>query len=85
MEYKASGGPDYGARDGNTGGHGGRHGRGGQTPQQITSPDKGGWASVAPGDGFTCATRAGGTVWCWGLNVTGQLGIGTERPQVAQS
>jgi alpha-tubulin suppressor-like RCC1 family protein len=25
----------------------------------------------------TCAVRTDGTVWCWGLNTYGSLGVGT--------
>lgn len=33
--------------------------------------------AVAGGSTFSCAVRAGGTVWCWGYNVDGALGNGT--------
>lgn len=32
--------------------------------------------SIVSGDSHVCALRADGTVWCWGLNNFGQLGIG---------
>lgn len=32
--------------------------------------------SVAVGDGFSCAIRAGGTVWCWGRAPMIGLGVG---------
>lgn len=32
---------------------------------------------VAAGYGHSCARRASGEVWCWGVNATGQLGDGT--------
>ena len=35
------------------------------------------WATVTAGQGYTCAEKAGGTVWCWGVNSSGQLGDGT--------
>ena len=50
-------------------------------PRQVTTPAAGGWASVTAGDYFTCATRTGGTLWCWGDNGTGQLGIGNFTNQ----
>src|SRR5581483_494983 len=33
------------------------------------------WSSVAAGTAFACATRTDGTLWCWGLNTSGQDGI----------
>ena len=47
-------------------------------PRQITTPAAGGWASVTAGSYHTCATRTDGTLWCWGNNDSGQLGIGSE-------
>lgn len=39
------------------------------------------WASVAAGNGFTLAIRTDGTLWAWGWNNNGQLGLGdnTDR------
>ncbi|MDH4228644.1 MAG: RCC1 repeat-containing protein [Nitrospirota bacterium] len=34
------------------------------------------WKSVAAGDRHTVATRADGTLWVWGDNASGQLGLG---------
>ncbi len=34
------------------------------------------WVSVAAGQFHTCASRADGSVWCWGRNVEGQIGNG---------
>ncbi len=34
------------------------------------------WRSVAAGGGHTCAVKTDRTLWCWGLNTYGQLGIG---------
>jgi alpha-tubulin suppressor-like RCC1 family protein len=37
--------------------------------------------SVAPGGGHTCALMADNTVWCWGDNKYGQLGLGDLNPR----
>ena len=50
-------------------------------PQQVTTPALGGWAAVTAGDGFTCATRTNRTLWCWGLDSSGQLGLGSRPGQ----
>jgi alpha-tubulin suppressor-like RCC1 family protein len=34
------------------------------------------WASVSGGGFHTCARRQDGTIWCWGLNDSGELGVG---------
>lgn len=34
------------------------------------------WSDVVAGYGFTCARKTGGTLWCWGRNSVGQLGVG---------
>ncbi len=36
--------------------------------------------SVAAGEDYTCAVRAGGSALCWGANLHGQLGDGTTDP-----
>ncbi len=50
-------------------------------PQQVTTPAATGWATVTTGDSHTCAARTDTTLWCWGLNDSGQLGIGTTVDQ----
>lgn len=34
------------------------------------------WAAVAAGGFHTCGLRNDGTIWCWGLNASGELGTG---------
>lgn len=34
------------------------------------------WVSFAAGSRHTCGVRADNTLWCWGVNVHGQLGLG---------
>lgn len=34
-------------------------------------------ALIKAGFDFTCASKTDGTVWCWGNNLQGQLGLGT--------
>jgi alpha-tubulin suppressor-like RCC1 family protein len=34
------------------------------------------WTSVSAGHEHVCATRGNGTLWCWGGNAFGQLGVG---------
>ncbi len=43
------------------------------------------WMAVAAGDGHSLGVRSNGTLWAWGLNFSGQLGLGrtdegTNRP-----
>lgn len=35
------------------------------------------WSTVSAGDTFTAALKTDGTLWTWGVNYAGQLGIGT--------
>lgn len=45
------------------------------------------WRQLEAGFLHTCGIRDDGTLWCWGLNNTGQLGDGTEdinRPSPVQ-
>jgi alpha-tubulin suppressor-like RCC1 family protein len=43
------------------------------------------WARIVASDDHTCGIRTGSTLWCWGGNSSGQLGIGNhtgqDRPQ----
>jgi alpha-tubulin suppressor-like RCC1 family protein len=50
-------------------------------PRQVTSPAAGGWASAAVGGVSTCGIRTGATLWCWGDNSDGQLGLGNHTAQ----
>ncbi|GAB2588879.1 chromosome condensation regulator RCC1 [Paractinoplanes abujensis] len=51
-----------------------------KVPTQVTSPAATGWATVSAGTQFTCATRTDGSLYCWGTNAQGQLGIGSTTP-----
>lgn len=35
------------------------------------------WKSISAGGSQTCAIKIDGTLWCWGINIFGQLGNGT--------
>jgi alpha-tubulin suppressor-like RCC1 family protein len=50
-------------------------------PQQVTTPAAAGWTHVADGNWHTCAIRDDGSLWCWGDNDDGQLGIGATSSQ----
>ena len=54
--------------------------------QQVTSPAAAGWATIATGWTHTSAIRGDGTLWCWGYNADGELGIGntTYETELAQ-
>src|SRR6188508_3229944 len=36
------------------------------------------WVQVSGGAGHSCGIRTDRSLWCWGLNETGQLGVGDE-------
>lgn len=59
--------------DAGQGARGGSGGAGGVVESRIVD--------VAAGERHTCALRDNGTVWCWGANDSGQLGIGSTSPQ----
>ena len=40
------------------------------------------FTSLTAGSGHTCALDAGGTAWCWGSNIYGQLGDNTESDRI---
>jgi hypothetical protein len=45
-------------------------------PHQIGTADT--WVQLDTKDSHSCGIRAGRTLWCWGLNQSGQLGDGTN-------
>jgi cysteine-rich repeat protein len=45
------------------------------TPAKVSDEQK--WAVISVGSGHSCATKSDGTLWCWGSNSNGQIGIGT--------
>jgi alpha-tubulin suppressor-like RCC1 family protein len=44
------------------------------TPTRVGSDYD--WAAIACGDDYCVAIKTGGTLWTWGRNLTGQLGLG---------
>ncbi|MTA71746.1 MAG: hypothetical protein F2551_04295, partial [Actinobacteria bacterium] len=48
-----------------------------QSPQRASAAPMTGFTQVTVGTYFTCALKSDQTVWCWGLNSSGQLGDGT--------
>jgi alpha-tubulin suppressor-like RCC1 family protein len=68
----------------------GQLGTGANTPQKIESPIQIGaltdWAYVAAGTNVSFGVRTDGTLWAWGQNTNGQLGVGdsTSRSSPTQ-
>ncbi len=58
----------------------------GSTDNNRTTPVKVGsdtdWASVTSGDQHTCGAKTDGTLWCWGSNAKGKLGINSTPAAV---
>jgi alpha-tubulin suppressor-like RCC1 family protein len=48
-----------------------------QMPQRANAAAMTGFTKVTAGSDFTCALKSDSTVWCWGLNSSGQLGDGS--------
>ncbi len=44
-----------------------------------------GAVEIGLGDRDSCARKSDGTVWCWGDNTTGELGIGALTPAMSPS
>ena len=40
------------------------------------------WTSIASGEGHSCAIAGDKTLWCWGDNTFGQLGIATDAREL---
>lgn len=55
----------------------------GRGPAFLTVPtevgSRRGWVSIDLGAAHTCATRVDQTLWCWGNNEYGQLGVGDRK------
>ena len=44
------------------------------SPQQVGTANN--WVDISAGNSSAAAVKSDGTLWCWGLNSSGQLGIG---------
>lgn len=47
-----------------------------ETPRLVNGLDDA--VEITAGDGFTCALRGDGSVWCWGIDTAGELGRGVR-------
>lgn len=45
-------------------------------PKQVLPAAAADWTAVSASGDYTCGLRAGGALWCWGTNSSGQLGTG---------
>jgi alpha-tubulin suppressor-like RCC1 family protein len=52
-------------------------------PKQVLPAGASNWVDVATSGEHTCALRASGTLWCWGRNDVGQLGLGDGNSPVS--
>lgn len=55
---------------------------------QVTQLADADWTTVGAGSYHTCAKKQDNTLWCWGANFAGQLGLGVNRvanPQTGKS
>jgi len=51
-----------------------------EVPHRVGASD--GWESVSVGMTHTCAVRSNHALWCWGSNMSGELGDGTTSHRV---
>lgn len=64
----------------------GQVGIGAASDEEVLAPvNVGGddWLDVANGEFHTCAVKVDGSLWCWGANNFGQLGLGEGEPDFA--
>ncbi|GAB2884421.1 hypothetical protein GCM10027026_39770 [Myroides odoratimimus subsp. xuanwuensis] len=51
------------------------------SPQRVGAGST--WKQVSVGKSHTCAVRTSGTLWCWGRNFYGELGLGDRSPRAS--